>query len=114
MKLAVYGTLRTGSDNTGRIDKTTLVYPGHQRFPAMICDTNGHGTTVEVHDVDNKTLADYDEYEGVAASVYHRVRMTVLMDGGSTIEAWVYLAGVKLLEKSASFVVIRSGDWFER
>ena len=114
MKLAVYGTLRTGSDNTGRIDKTTLVYPGHQQFPAMICDTTGHGITVEVHDVDIKTLADYDDYEGVAASVYHRVRMTVLMDRGSSIEAWAYLAGVKLLEKSASFVIIPSGDWFER
>jgi hypothetical protein len=41
--------------------------------------------------------------------------MTVMMDSGLPIEAcWVYLAGEKLLKKSASFVVIPSGDWFKR
>ena len=70
MNLAVYGTLRTGSTNTGRINHTALVFPGHQRFPAMICDRNGSGTIVEVHDVDDKTLAAYDDYEGLSAGAY--------------------------------------------
>ena len=114
MKLAVYGTLRTGSKHTGRIDNTSLVYPGHQRFPAMIPDNAGSGTVVEVHDVDGKMLAEYDAYEGVAAGVYRRAIWTIVMDDGTTIDAWVYLAGEKLLAERASFVTIHSGDWFDR
>ena len=114
MNLAVYGTLRTGSTNTGRINHTALVFPSHQRFPAMICDRNGSGTIVEVHDVDDKTLAAYDDYEGLSAGVYRRLRMDIIMDDGTIIEAWVYLAGEKILKQSASFAVIPSGDWFNR
>lgn len=114
MRLAVYGTLRNGSDNIGRIENTTLVFPGHQRFPAMIDDKAGSGTTVEVHDVNDETLAGYDTYEGVAAGVYRRVSMQVAMNDGTLTDAWVYLAGEKLLEQSESFVVIPSGDWFDR
>ena len=44
MKLAVYGTLRNGDKNTGRVKNTSLVYPGHQKFPAMIQDYKGKGT----------------------------------------------------------------------
>ncbi len=114
MKLAVYGTLRKGSDNLGRIEKTTLIYPGHRRFPAMIYDEAGSGTVVEVHEVDSEALIAYDHYEGVSAGVYQRVRTDVAMDDGRTTPAWVYLAGEKLLEQSESFVVITSGDWFNR
>ena len=114
MKLAVYGTLRQGSDSVGRIENTTLIYPGHRRFPAMIRDKTGAGTVVEVHDVDGETLVAYDDYEGVSAGVYRREIMKVVMDDGTTIHAWVYLAGKKLLEQSESFVAITSGDWFDR
>ena len=114
MKLAVYGTLRKGSDNLGRIEKTTLIYPGHRRFPAMIYDEAGSGTVVEVHEVDSEALSAYDHYEGISAGVYQRVRTDVTMDDGRTTSAWVYLAGEKLLEQSESFSVITSGDWFNR
>ena len=114
MKLAVYGTLRKGSDKLGRIEKTTLIYPGHRRFPAMIHDAAGSGTVVEVQDVDNEVLIAYDRYEGVDAGNYQRVKEDVDMDDGSRTAAWVYLAGEKLLEQSESFFVINSGDWFNR
>ncbi len=114
MKLAVYGTLRTGSGNLGRIEKTTLFYPGHRRFPAMIYDETGTGTVVEIHEVDSEKLRAYDHYEGVSAGVYQRVMAKVSMDDGTTTNAWVYLAGEKLLEHSESFVAIASGDWFDR
>lgn len=114
MKLAVYGTLRKGSSNLGRIGETTLLYPGHRRFPAMIYDKTGSGTVVEIHEVDGKTLIAYDHYEGVSAGVYQRVIAKVSMDDGTTTNAWVYLAGEKLLEQSESFVVITSGNWFDR
>ena len=60
------------------------------------------------------TLAAYDRYEGVAAGVYQRTLMKVTMADGTTLEAWVYLAGEKLLAQSASFIAISGGDWFER
>tara|TARA_B100000029_G_scaffold325449_1_gene317961 strand:- start:363 stop:707 length:345 start_codon:yes stop_codon:yes gene_type:complete len=114
MKLAVYGTLRNGSDRLGHIADTALVFPGHRRFPAMIRDESGEGTIVEIHEVDSETLAAYDRYEGVAAGVYQRTLMKVTMADGTTLEAWVYLAGEKLLAQSASFIAISGGDWFER
>ena len=114
MKLAVYGTLRKGSDSVDRIENTALVYPGHQRFPAMIRDASGGGTIVEVHEVDGATLIAYDHYEGVPTGVYRREIMKVVMDDGTMADAWVYLAGEKLLEQRKSFVAITSGDWFDR
>ena len=114
MKLAVYGTLRNGSDRLGHIADTALVFPGHRRFPAMIRDERGEGAIVEIHEVDSETLAAYDRYEGVAAGVYQRPLMKVTMADGTTLEAWVYLAGQKLLAQSASFIAISGGDWFER
>ncbi len=114
MKLAVYGTLRKGSNNLGRIEKTALIYPGHRRFPAMIYDEAGSGTVVEVHEVDSEMLITYDHYEGVSEGVYQRVKADVAMDDGRTTKAWVYLAGEKVLEQSESFVVISSGDWFNK
>ena len=41
MKLAVYGTLRAGSKNTGVIKNSSLVYPGHESFPAVIHNKRG-------------------------------------------------------------------------
>ena len=114
MKLAVYGTLRNGSDRLGRIADTALVYPGHRRFPAMIRDEGGEGTIVEIHEVDSETLAAYDRYEGVAAGIYQRDLMKVTMANGTTLEASVYLAGEKLLAQSASFVAVSGGDWLNR
>ena len=114
MKLAVYGTLRKGSGNLCRIEKTALIYPGHQRFPAMIHDAAGSGTVVEVQEVDNEALTAYDRYEGVDAGIYQRVKADVVMDDGSRTAAWVYLAGEKLLEQRESFFAINSGDWFNR
>ena len=114
MKLAVYGTLRNGCNRLGRIADTALVFPGHRRFPAMIHREGGEGTTVEIHEIDSETLAAYDRYEGVGAGIYQRTLMKVTMADGTTLEAWVYLAGKKLLAQSASFVTISGGDWFER
>ncbi len=50
-KIAVYGTLRRGEGKLGRIENTSLVYPGHQTFPAIIQNSKGKGTVVEVRDI---------------------------------------------------------------
>ena len=41
MKLAVYGTLRSGNKNTGVLENSSLVYPGHKQFPAVIQNKKG-------------------------------------------------------------------------
>ena len=114
MKLAVYGTLRNGNENTGRVDNTSLVYPGHQKFPAMIQDYKGKGTVVEVQDVTSEDLAQYDMYEGINVGLYERVKVNVNMDSGDEIKTWVYVAGQKLLDMVDIFEEIPNGDWYDR
>jgi len=114
MKLAVYGTLRNGSENTGKVKKTSLVYPGHQRFPAMIQDENGNGTVVEVHEVNNQQLREYDMYEGINTGLYKRVKVKVDMDSGEKVESWVYVAGPELIRATNIFKEIPNGDWHDR
>ena len=114
MKLAGYGTLRKGNENTGRVKDTSLVYPGHQRFPAMIQDYKGKGTVVEVHDVTSEEIAQYDMYEGVNIGLYDRVKVDVEMDSGDKVKAWVYVAGSQLLELVDVFKEIPNGDWYDR
>ena len=114
MKLAVYGTLRDGNKNTGRVKDTSLVYPGHQRFPAMIQDYKGKGTVVEVHDVTSEEIAQYDMYEGVNIGLYDRVKVDVDMDSGDKVKAWGYVAGSQLLELVNVFKEVPNGDWYNR
>ena len=114
MKLAVYGTLRNGNKNIGRIKNTSLVYPGHQRFPAVIQDYQGGGTVVEVHDVTSEDLAQYDLYEGIKIGLYERVKIDVELDSGKKQKAWVYVAGPELLKMVNVFEEIPNGDWYNR
>ena len=114
IKLAVYGTLRRGSNNTGRVKKSSLVYPGHKNFPAVIQNDKGKGTVVEVHDISFEELMRYDMYEGISSGLYRRVKTNVEMDNGSTENVWMYVAGDEMLQRSNSFRVIESGDWYNR
>ena len=114
MKLAVYGTLRNGDNNTGRVKNTSLVYPGHQRFPAMIQDYNGKGTVVEVHDVTSEDIAQYDMYEGINIGLYDRVKVDVELDSGDKERVWAYVAGPRLLKMVDVFEEIPNGDWYDR
>ena len=114
MKLAVYGTLRAGSNKTGVIKNSSLVYPGHESFPAVIPNEKGSGTIVEVHDVSKEDLVRYDMYEGISSGLYRRVKAEVSMDDGSKEKAWLYVAGDELMQRSNMFRVIQSGDWYNR
>ena len=114
MKLAVYGTLRAGSKNTGVVKKSSLVYPGHESFPAVIQNEKGSGTVVEVHEVSEEDLKRYDMYESIDSGLYRRVKTDVKMDDGETESVWVYVAGDELMQRSKMFRVIKSGDWYNR
>lgn len=114
IKLAVYGTLRRGTDNTGVIKKSSLVYPGHKSFPAIIQNERGSGTVVEVQNVSQEELHRYDMYEGLSSGLYRRVMADVDMDDGRKEKAWVYVAGDEMMQRSTTFRVIKSGDWYNR
>ena len=82
-KIAVYGTLRRGDGDMGKLKRTSLVYPGHQTFPAIIQNSKGSGTVVEVRDVTEEQLMRYDMYEGVASGLYKRVKTDIDMEDGT-------------------------------
>ena len=113
-KIAVYGTLRRGEGKLGKIKNTSLVYPGHQTFPAIIQNCKGKGTVVEVRDIPEEQLMRYDMYEGISSGLYRRVQTTVEMEDGTQEDAWVYVAGDEMMQRSNSFKVIQSGDWYDR
>jgi|TARA_A100001391_G_C5016958_1_gene264737 gamma-glutamylcyclotransferase (GGCT)/AIG2-like uncharacterized protein YtfP len=113
-KIAVYGTLRRGEGKLGKLKNSSLVYPGHQTFPAVIHNNKGKGTVVEVRDVSREQLLRYDMYEGVSSGLYRRIKADIDMEDGTQEKAWVYVAGDEMMQRSNSFTVIQSGDWYNR
>ena len=103
MRLAVYGTLRRGYPDTGKVEGFSLVFPGTQSFPAVIKNEKGKGAVVELVDVTSEDLNMYDEYEGVANGLYIRTTAPINMDDGKTEKAWIYVAGPQLWASSNSF-----------
>ena len=53
-------------------------------------------------------------YEGVDSGLYRRVMVQIEMDSGEEEEAWMYVAGDEMMQRSNSFRVIQSGDWYNR
>lgn len=100
--VAVYGTLRSGHGNAswsweknGRtslglrlLPDHKLVSTGQRAFPYCV-PAPGHTAVVELIDVDEQTLAQFDALEGVGSRHYDRCIVTC--DDGT--EAWVYIAG---------------------
>lgn len=100
--VAVYGTLRDGWGNASWSWKANgreslglrvladhrLITRGHGSFPYCV-PCGGHSSVVELIDVDEITLHQFDVLEGTAARHYDRAIVT-LTDG---TEAWIYLAG---------------------
>ena len=90
------------------------MYPGHKSFPAIIHNERGSGTVVEVHNVTQEELHRYDMYEGLSSGLYRRVMADIDMDNGKKEKAWVYVAGDEMMQRSTTFRVIKSGDWYNR
>ena len=76
-RLAVYGTLRDGKSPTYRIKDVSLVYPGHEHYPAVIKNKEGKGAVVEVINVDSYDLDYYDKYESIDSGLYVREKIDV-------------------------------------
>lgn len=102
----VYGSLKNGFGNHDHFLKFSKMlgegvtvdrcwfmldlgcYPGVVRMP----DTVGDGFRIygEVYEVDSHTLRKLDGLEG-NGSFYTREKVPILVEGGETVEAWMYV-----------------------
>ena len=114
MRLAVYGTLRRGFPDKGKVEGFSLVFPGTQSFPAIVKNSKGKGAVVELMDVTNEDLNMYDEYEGISKGLYIRTTVPVILDNGKKEKAWIYVAGPQLWQSSKLFTEVPDGDWHSK
>ena len=114
-KLAVYGTLRKGSDKTYRIKDVSLVFPGHKNFPAVIKNKEGKGAVVELLGVDDTDLLSYDNYEGISTGLYTREAIDVYKEDDTPFtKAWIYIAGPLLISYKSVFEEVPEQDWLSQ
>ena len=112
MRLAVYGTLRRGYEQTGKVKGFSLVFPGHRNFPALVKNEKGKGAVVEVIDVTKEDLIMYDKYESTDSGLYIRTTVDVILDDTKEKEkCWVYVAGPVLWQSTSMFTEVPDGDW---
>mgnify|MGYP003651660804 FL=1 len=112
-KLAVYGTLRNGKRKTCKVDGYSLVYPGHYNYPAAIINNSSEGMVVEVIDVEQEDIDNYDVYEGIDTGLYDR-RVVTAYDGEKKVDAWMYTAGPLLLQHKSVFELVPKQDWLSK
>ena len=111
MRLAVYGTLRRGFEDTGKVEGFSLVFPGHKHFPALIKNEKGKGAVVEVLDVTDEELNMYDMYESTKDGLYIRTTANVILDDTKEKEkGWIDVAGPLLWQSSSMFTEVPDGD----
>jgi gamma-glutamylcyclotransferase (GGCT)/AIG2-like uncharacterized protein YtfP len=116
----VYGALRRGAAHAWRMAAGKFVGAGRVRgrlyaidwYPGVVVDEEGGTVVGEVHRVDAQLRAELDEFEGIghggdAGDEYARVRVPVRMEGGATVEAWIY----DYRHPVDGRVEVESGDW---
>tara|TARA_R100001086_G_scaffold114080_1_gene58246 strand:- start:590 stop:997 length:408 start_codon:yes stop_codon:yes gene_type:complete len=112
MRLAVYGTLRRGFEDTGKVEGFSLVFPGTKSFPALIKNKNGSGAIVELISVTDEELIIYDMYESTKDGLYIRTTANIILDEtGEKEKCWIYVAGPLLWQSSSMFTEVPDGDW---
>ncbi len=111
----VYGTLRTGQANHGRLlagrPMAPAVLGGHElRLGAWPWVRQAEGASVvgEVVEVDRAKLAELDALEDVAGGWYRRERATVRLGDGAELEVWTYVAGSVARPEDRP---VAGGDW---
>ena len=112
-KLAVYGTLRNGKRETCKVDGYSLVYPGHYNYPAAIINNSSKGMVVEVMEVGQEDIDNYDVYEGIDTGLYDR-RVVTAYNGKKETKAWMYTAGPLLLQHKNVFELVPQQDWLSK
>ena len=111
----VYGTLRSGQANHGRVlagrPLAPAVLPGHElRLGAWpwVQPADASSVVGEVVEVDGAKLAELDLLEGVASGLYRRERVTVRLAAGGEAAAWTYVAGAVARPRDR---LVPGGDW---
>ncbi len=111
----VYGTLRPGQANHGRLLAGRAVAPavldGHELrlgdWP-WVRAAAGSSVVGEVVAVEPEVLERIDRLEDVAGGLYRRGRVAVRLAGGEEAEAWTYLAGSVAATGDR---LVPDGDW---
>ena len=109
-KLAVYGTLRNGKRDLWNVNGFSLVFPAHRHYPAAMHDRKAKNMKVEVIDVDDADIANYDIYESISTGLYERRKVKV-HNKYETIDAWMYTIGAALLQGTKVFEMVPKQDW---
>ena len=114
-RVFVYGTLRRGGTQHGRMAGAEFVTPGTVRgrlyridwYPGVVLDDAGDEISGEVYAVGPSQLAQLDAFEG---SEYRRVRVEVNCGGGhrSPLTAWIW----EWLGSADESRRMTGGDWF--
>ena len=66
---------------------------------------------VEVLNVDEQDIANYDIYEGIDSGLYER-RIVKAYNDKEEVEAWMYTIGTLLLQNTNVFQKVPAKDWF--
>ncbi|MBC7980432.1 MAG: gamma-glutamylcyclotransferase [Armatimonadetes bacterium] len=98
----VYGTLRKGGSNHFRMAGCEGLGRGKifgkmyriDWYPALVCG-GGSGVRGEVYEVSDEDLRALDFFEGITKDAaepreYRRVKTTVYLEGGGSLQAWVW------------------------
>tara|TARA_R110002012_G_scaffold131816_1_gene284442 strand:+ start:84 stop:455 length:372 start_codon:yes stop_codon:yes gene_type:complete len=112
-KLAVYGTLRNGKRDTWKVDGYLMLFPGHRNFPAAMLNEGQKGMIVELIDVDESDIYNYDIYEGVDSGLYER-RIVKVYNDKKEVDAWMYTIGTLLMQHNNVFQVVPKKDWMSK
>lgn len=110
IRVAVYGTLKAGHGNNYLLETAKFVSNARVKgtlyslggFPAL----SVHGNTdvlVELYDVDEPTLAQLDQLEGVP-NFYQRNKID-----SSEGPAWIYTMDHN--DRLSSLPIVKSGEW---
>jgi|TARA_R110002124_G_scaffold56378_2_gene159097 gamma-glutamylcyclotransferase (GGCT)/AIG2-like uncharacterized protein YtfP len=110
-KLAVYGTLRDGKRETWKVDGFNLYFPGHRNYPVAMPNQDASDLVVEVVDVDEQDIDNYDVYEGVSSGLYER-RLVEAYKDDKKVKAWMYTIGTLLLQSTGVFQEVPGKDWY--
>ena len=119
-KVFVYGTLLgddSGRNYWGRPVKvlssqhaTILGSLFLKDYPFIVLDGKGM-VRGKVFDVDEPTLKEYDEIEGIGESWYSRVKVEATLYDGTKVEAWVYCH--KTSRGGEPVPSGQFGDWYD-
>ena len=113
-RLFVYGTLRTGGPASAMLHGCQRIEERQVRgtlydfgaFPALVPDQTGL-VSGELWECPPETIRALDTYEGVAEGLFARVRLP--LDDGE--DAWVYVAGPRLLDGLSGRTQVDGGSW---